>query len=119
MGDVYGRRWPFLICMGVSLVVYLIIIVSKDITLTTVMYFFIGMTNPGKSNIGYVYLLELVPKKWQTAVGTALLFADGSTMIFLSLYFRFISKNWLNFQIFAICFSTVAFLVTFLAPESP
>jgi uncharacterized protein involved in exopolysaccharide biosynthesis len=48
-----------------------------------------------------------------------LLFADGSTMIFLSLYFRFISKNWLWFQIFALSFATLAFLVTFIAPESP
>jgi hypothetical protein len=67
----------------------------------------------------YIYLLEFIPKKWQTAVGTALLFGDGSTMIFLSLYFRFISKDWLWFQVFALSLTAAAFLVTLFAPESP
>ena len=48
-----------------------------------------------------------------------LLFADGSTMIFLTLYFRFISKYWLWAQLFFIIFSTVAFFLSCLAPESP
>lgn len=83
------------------------------------MYFFLGLCTPGKSNIAYVYLLELVPTKWQTYVGTSLLIADGSTMILLSLYFRFITRDWLGFQIFGIVLSTVAFVGSLIAPESP
>jgi MFS family permease len=62
-GDVYGRRWPYLISMGASLVMYLVLILSKDINLTTSMFFLLGITNPGKSNISYVYLLEMIPLK--------------------------------------------------------
>jgi len=40
-------------------------------------------------------------------------------MIFLSLYFRFITRDWLGFQIFTLIFTTVAFLATLLVPESP
>jgi MFS family permease len=97
MGDVYGRRWPYIVCMAASQVVYLILILSQNINLTTLMFFLLGLSTPGKSNVSYIYLLELIPKKWQTAVGTVLLFADGSTMIFLTIYFRFISKDWLGF----------------------
>jgi hypothetical protein len=84
-----------------------------------VLFFLLGLCTPGKSNIGYVYPLELVPKGWQTYVGTALFFADGSTMIFLSLYFRYISTDWLAFQIFTIVLTSIAFLGCLLAPESP
>lgn len=119
MGDVYGRRWPYLISMGISLFVYLGLILSNNVNLTMALFFLLGLCTPGKSNIAYVYLLELVPTDWQTYVGTMLLFADGSTMIFLSIYFRYISKDWLWFQIFALSLSAVAFIGTFLAPESP
>ena len=119
MGDIYGRRWPYLISMGISLLVYLALILSTNINLTTVMFLLLGLTTPAKSNVCYIYLLEFIPKKWQTAVGTALLFGDGSTMIFLSLYFRFISKDWLWFQVFALSLTAAAFLVTLFAPESP
>ena len=108
-----------MISMGISLLVYLMLILSTNINLTTVMFLLLGLTNPGKSNVCYIYLLEFIPKKWQTAVGTVLLFGDGSTMIFLSLYFRFISKDWLWFQIFALSLTTLAFLVMLFAPESP
>lgn len=40
-------------------------------------------------------------------------------MIILSLYFRFISKYWLGFQIYAIIAMTACFLGSCLAPESP
>jgi MFS family permease len=119
MGDIYGRRLPYLISMAISLLVYLVLILSTNINLTTVMFLLLGLTTPAKSNVCYIYLLEFIPKKWQTAVGTALLFGDGSTMIFLSLYFRFISKDWLWFQVFALSLTAAAFLVTLFAPESP
>ena len=119
LGDLYGRNIPFVASMGFSLLVHLGLILSQNLYLTIALFWILGFTCPGKCNICYVYLLEFLPLKMQTYVGTALLFADGSTMIFLSLYFRFISKNWLWFQIFALSFATLAFLVTFIAPESP
>lgn len=48
-----------------------------------------------------------------------MLFADGSTMIWLSLYFRFISKNWLYFQIYGICACALCSFLCLAIPESP
>jgi len=119
LGDTMGRRRPFLICSIFAFFAYLALLLSKNINLTMAMYFLLGLTTPGKVNIGYVFLLELVPTVWQTYVGTVLLIADGSTMIFLSIYFRYISKDWFWFQLFCIIFSTLATFACFLAPESP
>ena len=119
LGDTKGRRWPFLITSVASVLIYLVLLLSRSINLTMAMYFILGLTTPGKVNLGYVYLLELVPTAWQTYVGTVLLIGDGSTMIFLSIYFRFISKDWFWFQLFCIVLSTIATVGCFLAPESP
>ena len=97
MGDVYGRRKPFLISTLASILVHIGLILSTNINLSIALFFFLGLATPGKSNIAYVYLLELVPTDRQTSVGTTLLIADGSTMILLTIYFRFISTYWLGF----------------------
>jgi MFS family permease len=58
LGDVYGRKWPFMISTAVSLGVYLTLILSRNLLLTVIMFLFLGLTAPGKSNVGYVYILE-------------------------------------------------------------
>lgn len=97
LGDVYGRKRPYIASSVTSLFIYLGLILSNNINLTMALFFLLGLCTPGKSNIAYVYLLELVPTNWQTYVGTVLLIADGSTMIILSIYFRFISTYWAPF----------------------
>ena len=119
LGDLYGRRLPFLISNGISLLAFLGLMLSNNITLTTGLFFLLGTCTPGKSSIGYIYLLELIPSIWKTYVGTSLLFADGSTMIFLSLYFRYINKNWLWLEIFAFFLMIISHIGLMLVPESP
>jgi hypothetical protein len=48
-----------------------------------------------------------------------MLFADGSTMILLSIYFRYITKDWLWFQIYGVIALSVSTLACFILPESP
>ena len=97
MGDVYGRRKPFLISSLSSIIAHLGLILSTNINLSVTLFFFLGLAAPGKVNIAYVYLLELVPTDKQILVATILQIAFGSTMILLAIYFRFISTHWLGF----------------------
>lgn len=48
-----------------------------------------------------------------------MLFADGSTTIFISLYFRFISRNWIGFQVCGFVLTCLSTLGLFFVPESP
>lgn len=97
LADIYGRKWVTLISSWFSAVVYLGIILSRKLELTIALFFFLGTCTTGKSSTAYVYLLEFIPENRVTWVATAMLFADGSTMIMLSIYFRFISKHWIYF----------------------
>jgi len=119
LGDTMGRRRPYLFFSVASVFCYLTLILSQNIHLTLVMYFLLGLGNAGKPNLGYVYILELVPTSWQTYVGTLIHISDGCTLIFLSIYFRFISKDWFWFQLFCFVFSTLAIAGCSIAPESP
>ena len=66
LGDLYGRRIPYAASMAASLVIHLGFILSQNTLLTMVLFLLLGATCPGKSNIAYVYMLELVPKNRQT-----------------------------------------------------
>lgn len=61
LGDVYGRKMPFLISVACSILLYLGVLLSQSIYLTMVLFFIIGMTQPGKTSVSYVYILEMVP----------------------------------------------------------
>jgi hypothetical protein len=79
-----------------------------------------GACTPGKLQICFVYLSELVPEKHRTIVGTLILFADASTMSLLPLYFRFVTKEWSYFQIGSLFMNIISVLgILFFLPESP
>ena len=119
LGDIYGRKWPFLVSLGASILIYIGFILSRDVRFSIALFFFFGVCCVGKANIAYIYLLELTPVKWQTYVGTMLLFADGFTMIAISLYFRYISKDWLWYDVYALAMTAFAFFGSLIVPESP
>jgi MFS family permease len=93
---------------------------SKNLTLTTIIFFFLGACSAGKVNVTFVYLTELVPERNRTAVGSFVQFADAWTVLFLPIYFRFVTKEWIYFQIGSFAMNIVAVLVLLTAiPESP
>ena len=44
---------------------------------------------------------------------------DGTTFIFLAIYFRWISIHWLPYEIFGFCNMCIAFFMYIPLPESP
>ncbi|CDW82353.1 solute carrier family member 5 [Stylonychia lemnae] len=119
LSDLYGRKWPVLISSIASVAIYTGLILSRNINLSIALFFLLGLGCTGKSSTLYVYMLELVPSNRQTYVGTYMLFADGSTMILLSLYFRFISNDWFWFQLYGVIATGVSTAACFIIPESP
>ena len=95
MADVYGRKWVYLWSMAAHGTFYLLIILSKDLTLTTCLMFFFGMASVGRATVGYLYMAELVPLKNQTTVGTLLQFMVSVVAIAACAYFYCVSKHWL------------------------
>jgi hypothetical protein len=48
LGDIYGRKWPTWISIVVSLPIQVGLLLSKNLTLSVVLFFLLGCTVPGK-----------------------------------------------------------------------
>lgn len=47
------------------------------------------------------------------------MFADASILVIIPLYFIFISKDWVPFQLFAVFATFLTLITTLVIPESP
>jgi MFS family permease len=119
IGDLYGRKLPTLISSLVSLPIHLGLILSRSLNLSIALFFLLGLTRPGKMQVSFVYLSELVPEAHRRRVGSFILFFDGGSLILFALYFKYISKQWVYFQLYALGISAISALVLFAIPESP
>ena len=62
MGDKYGRKKLFVFGMLLNLVCYTVLMVTHDLNLMIASIFVQGALNSIRVNIGYLYLLEMMPK---------------------------------------------------------
>ena len=52
-------------------------------------------------------------------MGSVILFMDSAAILILPLYHRFLSKNWLYFQMFSLGLNAFSAISLFIIPESP
>lgn len=97
LADIYGRKKFFLISMTAFCCLYIAIVASKNIDLTIVLFGFLGICSVGRETICYLFLMELTPKKYQTMFGSITCAWGSLLMVWESLYFMFISKQWLGY----------------------
>lgn len=117
--DVFGRKWALAILTTIQFPVYLAIVLSKSLTLTTVLAFIMGFLHIGIYNGCYINVCEYVDIRWKNKVCTLLLVFDMLSVIIIGIYWRFISKYWLWLQIFALAMNLIAIFGLYVLPESP
>jgi hypothetical protein len=78
-----------------------------------------GVTSFGRASTGYNYFSEFVPKNNQSTVGTIWIVMEAVVYIMLTIYFRYISKNWIWSVFVGLILNLVCTLLTIiLIPES-
>ena len=55
--------------------------------------FLYGLCGAGRSAVGYLYLLELIPKERRAIAGAMFHSFNELTLVFSSLYFMYVSKE--------------------------
>ena len=79
-----------------------------------------GISGAGRYAIGYCYIMELSPKANHFALGTFYNVVDGLLTLWFTLYFMFVSKNWMWPQVWGVTQLIVSFVVFLIwIPESP
>ena len=64
LADVFGRRLLFSSAMVLNAILFTILMFTESLNVTITVSFLIGMISSLRVNVGYVYLMELVPKSW-------------------------------------------------------
>ena len=117
--DLFGRKWPLAITTAIQFPILLIIIFSKNLTLTTTLGFFLGILHVGIQNGAYINVCEYFHTKWKNKVCTVLLVCDMLTVIFSGFYFEFISNDIKWLLLFGAAMNGTSIIGLFLLPESP
>eukprot|EP00347_Sterkiella_histriomuscorum_P010242 403377046 len=119
LADIYGRKIFYLSSSALQLFLYLGIMLSRSAELTTALIVFFGICGVGRSAIGYLYLLEMIPAEWKNIVGTLTHVANSFTFIISAVYFWKLSKDWEWFILFALISNAITVVAVSRIPESP
>ena len=118
-GDLYGRKHIFTAGATLDFILYSFLMVTESLNTTVVLSGLFGMLASVRVSVGFIYLMELMPKSSRTTVGSVSNICGGCIYPLATLYFWFVSKNWLYFVAngyFLCLFSACSAL---LLPESP
>jgi len=98
--DTHGRRGPFLACVLAEIFIWPFLLTKVSLDTLYVLCFLFGMCITGRMTIGYVLLTETMPKSHRVNVSLFFYFTDAAVTFWLTLYFWFLSQNWLYINYF-------------------
>lgn len=119
LGDLYGRKPLYVFAIALQIPVYIAFCLFKTMIPMYITAFFLGPCVTGRMACGFLLLMELCPKKYQSWVGASLMVAEGSTQIIWTIYFVWISHNSFFFVYGTIILNGVALFGCIWITESP
>lgn len=117
--DRHGRRKLYFYGMIINLALYTILMLTRSLIFMNFVWFFFGLLTSIRSNIGYVYLVEMMPKKSQTYVTTFWNVQEALIYFFSVIYFWKISQHWQWIVLVGYCWNVISVICLFWTPESP
>lgn len=117
--DVYGRLRLFQLSCIVTTIMYVAIMFSKSYMVTLASIFMIGFFASLRVNVGWPYMLELIPKQSHSLHAMGLNAIAPFEAITGVLFFAYLSNSaYLLMGIFLVL-QLITICLTFLLPESP
>ena len=89
--DKFGRKWFFVAGLLADLVLYSMIFLCSNLDLMIVITTLWGCMESFVQTIGWIYLMELYPKKKQVFLGSIYLTFDSTVYLIAALYYRYVS----------------------------
>jgi hypothetical protein len=93
--DLYGRKLVLAICNAIQFPLFIAVLYSKSLSLTTAYGFFMGILHKNIYDGAYINIGEYFETKWKTPMCTLLLVFDMLSVIMVGFYWRYVSKDWL------------------------
>lgn len=99
LSDKYGRKTIYMIGMWGDCACFIAMFLVTSIDLMICVTFVFGLCTTIRVNIGFVYIMEMMPKRNQTFYASAYNCQEGSILFMGTLYFWFVSKDWIYFSL--------------------
>lgn len=106
LGDKNGRKKYFLGCIFINLIIFVIMLLlpnhqEKYMYVLIILMFFDGLQSGGRMTIGYCYMVEFAPENYHGMIGTVWDISESVVYIILTLYYRYVCKDWHYIILFA------------------
>ena len=105
--------------MIIDTALYTVLLWTRDANIMILVLFAFGLFSSIRLNVGFVYLMELLPRHKHTLITTCWCVGEGSIYLLATVYFNSISKDWTPLGLLGYLMQVIAMLGTFFIPESP
>ena len=116
--DIYGRKKFFVFAVAADMALLVSIMFTKSWAVVYVVGFLLGAVTSLRIQVGFNYLIEFYPVKYQTAAGVAYCVADGLVYMIATLFFWKISRDWEMYWLFPLIINGISTIGVFFMPES-
>ena len=119
-GDKEGRIYTLRYALILSATLYFaLLFISQDINLHYYLFFGLGFLGNLRNNVSYIYGQEIVHNRHSKIIGTFFNASDSLSMIFMALFYQYISRHWLPPQIICLILTALSCGLAWILPESP
>ena len=101
LADLYGRKLVWAAAMLVQAPAILGLTSSDSVLLTQVLLFVMGLCAAGRVSVGFLYIMELIPTHARALVSCLLGTVDCMTMIYATLYFKYLTHDSVYWELFS------------------
>ena len=119
LADLVGRRTTYFLGLIMHIILTGCLLVLKDPNWFYAIIFLMGIEQPARFLVGYIYLSELCPERHRPLVTSVALFFVAQAVTISCVYFMTISKNWLWLEIAGLGISFLAMFGICFTEESP
>jgi len=100
-------------------VLFIAMFLCKSLDLMICITLLFGLFTTIRVNVGYVYMMELMPKRLQSNFSSAYNTLEGSILLIGTLYYWYISKHWMYYAMIGFALNTWCCIACLFLPESP
>lgn len=119
LSDVYSRKYFFMGGMVVDLLLYIALFLTKSLDWMIVVTTCFGLVTTARCNIGFVYMMELLPRRLQSNYSAGYNIIEGSVLLLGTFYFWFVCKDWIYFTLVGFVAQIWSVIAIQFLPESP
>jgi len=119
IADRRGRKNIFWLAMFAQLCLFVGLLTTRNLIVMLFIMFSFGGLSAVRVGVGYVYLMEMLPRSKQTSVTSGWNTQEALIYVFATIYFWKISRHWFWFVLIGFVWQILSCVLLFWMPESP